>query len=256
MTAALLVCGVVRAGHPVPGAASATDAATDDATASVRLVYAGALAAAVRDLPDDAAPSEDDASRYLDALIALLPGGPVLPLRFATLAPDEDAVRELLDGADDELVHRLDALDGLVEVRLQIDGDLDAELRALVVASPALARARPEPLDDRVRYGEQISARLAERRDELADQVLARLQPLAVAHAAIRPEAATELKHAYLIRAEALPAFDRAVQALRDDLGERYAIEYAGPLPAFEFTDLVTDLAPDAPPPARSRWGW
>lgn len=255
MTAALLVCGVVRAEHPGPGGTPAPD----DAIADVRLVHAGALAAAVRDLPDDA-PSEDDASRYVDALIALLSGGPVLPLRFATLAPDEDAVRELLDGAADELAHRLDALDGLVEVRLQIDGDLDAELRAVVAASPALARARPEPLDDRVRHGEQIGARLAERRDELGEQVRARLQPLAVAHASVRAEAATEVKHAYLIRADALPAFDAAVQALRSDLGEHYEVEYAGPLPAFEFTDLVTGLgtppAHDARAPARSRWGW
>jgi hypothetical protein len=248
MSAALLVCGVVRSGHPVPHGTPAPD----DALANVRLVRSGALAAVVHDLPDDAVPCDDDASRYLDALVALLRGGPVLPIRFATLAPDEEAVRELLDGAADELVHRLDALDGLVEVRLQIDGDLDAELRALVQASPALARARPEQLDDRVRRGEQINARLAERRDELGEQVLARLQPLAVAHTTVRSQTATEVKHAYLIRAEALHEFDEAVQALRDDLGERYAIEYAGPLPAFEFTDL----SHGAGAPARSRWGW
>lgn len=248
MSAALLVCGVVRAGHPVPHGTPAPD----DAIASVRLVRSGALAAVVRDLPDDAAPCEDDARRYLDALIALLRGGPVLPIRFATLAPDEEAVRELLEGADDELAHRLDALDGLVEVRIQIDGDLAAELRAVVEASPALARARPEQLDDRVRRGEQIGARLAERRDELGQRVLARLQPLAVAHTTVRSQSATEVSHAYLIRAEALAEFDAAVQALRDDLGERYAIEYAGPLPPFEFTEL----SHDAQAPAPSRWGW
>ncbi|HEX8106331.1 MAG TPA: GvpL/GvpF family gas vesicle protein [Kofleriaceae bacterium] len=248
MSAALLVCGVVRSGHPVPLGTPAPD----DAIASVRFVHAGGLAAVVRDLPDDAVPGEDDASRHVDALIALLRGGPVLPIRFGTLAPDEDAVRELLEGAGDELARRLDALDGLVEVRLQIDGDLDAELQALVEASPALARVRPERLDDRVRRGEQISARLAERRDELGEQVLARLQRLAVAHTTLRSQIATEVKHAYLIRAEALHEFDEAVQTLRDELGERYAIEYAGPLPPFEFTEL----SHGAQAPARSRWGW
>jgi len=247
-SAALLVCGVVRSGHPVLLGAPASA----DAIANVRFVRAGALAAVVCDLPGDAISCEDDARRYLGTLIALLPGGPVLPIRFGTLAPDEDAVRELLDDADDELAHRLDALEGLVEVRLQIDGDLDAELRALVAASPALARARPERLDERVQRGAQISARLAERRDELGEQVRARLQPLAVAHTTVRSQIATELNHAYLIRAEALCEFDQAVQELRDELGERYAIEYAGPLPAFEFTDRPYG----AHPPARSRWGW
>lgn len=246
MSAALLVCGVVRSGHPVPAGMPAPD----EAIASVRLVHAGPLAAVVRDLPDDAIPGEDDASRYLDALIALLRDGPVLPIRFGTLAPDEDAVRELLEDTDDELAHRLDALDGLVEVRLRIDGDLDAELRALVAASPALAGARPERLDGRVQRGAQISARLAERRDELGEQVRARLQPLAIAHTTVRSQSATEVHHAYLIRAEALRAFDQAVQALRDALGERHAIEYAGPLPAFEFTDLSSGAR------APTRWGW
>lgn len=219
--------------------------------ADVRLVRCGALAAAVREMPDDAVPCDDDANLYLDALIALLRGGPVLPVRFGTLAPDEDAVCELLDTTAEDLAHRLDVLDGLVEVRLQIAADLDAELRTLVDASPELARVRPEQLDDRIRQGERISAELAERQDELGERVLSRLQQHAVACRTLRPQAATEVRHAYLIRAEALAEFDEAVRALSDDLGDGYAIEYAGPLPPFEFTDLSDDA-----PAARPRWGW
>lgn len=220
--------------------------------ANVRFVCCGALAAVVRDMPDDAVPCDDDANLYLDALIALLRGGPVLPIRFGTLAPGEDAVREMLDTAAEDLAHRLDVLDGLVEVRLQIAADLDAEIRALVGASPELARARPEQLDDRIQRGERISAELAERRDELGEHVRERLQQHAVACATIQPQDATEVRHAYLIRAEAIAEFDEAVRDLTDDLGEGYAIEYAGPLPPFEFTDLPYE----ADAPARSRWGW
>lgn len=248
---ALLVYGVIRSRRPDPHGAPAPGAAT----ANVRLVGSGELAAVVREMPDDAVPREDDVNLYLDALIALLRGGPVLPIRFGTLAPGDDAVRELLDTAAEDLAHRLDVLDGLVEVRLQITADLDAELRALVEASPELARARPEQIDDRIAQGEQISAGLAGRRDELAELVLARLQPHAVACTTIHPQDATEVRHAYLIRAEALAELDAAVRELSDDLGDGYAIEYAGPLPAFEFTDLPDEAPPpDAPEP--SRWGW
>ena len=76
-SAALLVCGVVRSGHPVLLGAPAPA----DAIANVRFVRAGALAAVVCDLPGDAISCEDDARRYLGTLIALLPGGPVLPIR-------------------------------------------------------------------------------------------------------------------------------------------------------------------------------
>ncbi len=137
-------------------------------------------------------------------------------------------------------------------MRLQIAADLDAEIQALVEASPELARGRREQLEDRIQQGERISAGLAGRRDELSEHVLARLERRAIACRTIRPQAATEVRQAYLIRAEALAEFDEAVRALGDDLGEGYAIEYAGPLPPFEFTDLPES----AHAPARSRWGW
>lgn len=245
---ALLVCGVVRSRPPDPRGAPAPS----HATANVRLVRCGALAAVVREMPDDAVPCDDDVNLYLDALIALLRDGPVLPIRFGTLAPGDDAVRELLDTAAEDLAHRLDVLDGLVEVRLQIAADLDAEIRALVEASPELARVRPEQFDDRVQQGERISAELAERRDALGEHVLAHLQQHAVACTTLQPQDATEVRHAYLIPAKALAEFDEAVRDLSDDLGDGYAIEYAGPLPPFEFTDLSYG----AHAPARPRWGW
>lgn len=244
---ALLVHGVVRSRHPDPHGAPAPE----PAMANVRLVRCGALAAAVREVPDDVVPNDDDVNLYLDVLIALLRGGPVLPIRFGTLAPGDDAVRELLDAAAEDLAHRLDAIDGLVEVRLQIAADLDAEIRAVVEASPELAGVR-EQLDDRIQQGERISAELTGRRDELSERVLARLEPRAVACKPIRPQADTEVRHAYLVRAEALAEFDEAVRDLSADLGDGYAIEYAGPLPSFEFTDPSFG----AHVPARSRWGW
>jgi hypothetical protein len=42
------------------------------------------------------------------------------------------------------------------------------------------------------------------------------------------------------------------VRDLSDDLGDGYAMEYAGPLPPFEFTDLSSGEHA----PARPRWGW
>jgi len=249
---ALLVHGVVRSSHPEPHGAPAPSPEAAD----VRFVGSGALAAVVREMPDDAVPCEDDVNRYLDALIALLRDGPVLPIRFGTLAPGEDAVRELLDTAAEDLAFRCRYGLAIARNVEQIAADLDAEIRALVDASPELARARPEQqIDDRIQRGEQISAGLAERRDELAELVLERLQPHAVACTTIQPQDATEVRHAYLIRAEALAEFDAAVRELSDDLGDGYAIEYAGPLPAFEFTDLPSEAhAPHAPD--QSRWGW
>ncbi|MGN6105158.1 MAG: GvpL/GvpF family gas vesicle protein [Kofleriaceae bacterium] len=240
----LLIYGIVRAAHPEPPGAP-------------RLVRSGPIAAVVRDLPDDAALGDDDIVSYFDALVALMAGGPVLPVRFGTLAPDDGAVcRELLDADPGELAGRLEALDGLVEVWLHLEADLGGHARELLSVTPGLlrawrTRASAGGFDGQVEVGEAVSGQLSELRDALSEELLARLEGLAVAHKVLGTEAVTELRHAYLVSADRLPAFDAAVQQLRDALGAAYAIEYVGPLPPFEFTDVE----PRAPA-GRSRWGW
>src|ERR671914_3062724 len=115
---ALLVLGVVRQGHPEPPGSRKDDAF------DVRLLESGDLAAAVTEIDDDTALTEDDAARHLDTLILLLRDGPVLPLAFGTVSPDEDAVRtEVLDATAADLAQRLDAVDGFVETRLEVNFD-------------------------------------------------------------------------------------------------------------------------------------
>lgn len=239
---AVLVCGIVPS---APAYSPAT----------LRLVRSGPLAAAVRDVADDGALADEDAEVYFQGLVELLARGPVLPVRFGTVAPDDNAVcGELLDAAAHELGARLELLKGLVEVRLHVELDASEETRRLVGASPSRQRrwsSRSGSLDDRIEIGHEISEALGDLRDQLGDQLLARLGGLALAHAHVRSDEVTELRHAYLIRAEDLSAFDAKVQELRTHLPS-CAIEYVGPLPPFEFTDLDVDVDTGE----RTRRGW
>src|SRR5262245_27436261 len=132
---AVLVCGIVPAG---------SEPDTANAVGQLRLVRSGALAVAVRDVADDAVLGDKDAEHYFETLVALLAHGPVLPVRFGTVAPDDDAVKtEILDAGRDELVERLELLTGLVEVRIRIEIDANEATRTLAAASPGrLARWR------------------------------------------------------------------------------------------------------------------
>ena len=65
------------------------------------------------------APAEPDPATHLSVVSALVEGGPVLPVRFGTVAEDEDLVRtEVLAPAADRYRADLDRLDGLAEVHV------------------------------------------------------------------------------------------------------------------------------------------
>jgi hypothetical protein len=247
----ILVHAVVRAGHPIGGVLRET---------GTRRVDAGAAAAVVVAIPDDAVLDDDDIDAYVDILVALLPDGPVLPVEFGTIAPDEEALRDYLMLMADDLSRRLDLLDGLVEVRVDLVADEAHAIREVVHATPELEHATragrlPTTLQDRVALGEQIGFALAELCDALSEQLIARLGKLAVAQATRPSTSVTELRHAYLIRADDLPAFDEAVQEIREVLDETHAIEYVGPLPPFDFTNVELEAGPRRDDPAR-HWGW
>nr|WP_296071693.1 GvpL/GvpF family gas vesicle protein [uncultured Actinoplanes sp.] len=250
---ALVVYGVARSGHPVPPGVTGIG----EPPGEVRLVGTGPVAAVVSSVPDDLVLRDQDAVTYLEALTALLPGGPVLPVRFATLVADEDeARRELLDTAVDDLVELLGEMDGLVEIRLETAVNEEVEIARLLDATPDLRRLAQrmtgpdaEPAD-RIRLGEEISLRLAERRDELGDDIRAQLENVTVAYAPCRPGEYTALRQAYLVPASGLARFDAAVHAVRAGLGPEYTVRSVGPLPPFDFTDV-------RPRPAGTgQWGW
>src|SRR5690606_36262019 len=113
----------------------------------------------------------------------------------------------------------------------------------------------PTSLQDRVALGEQIGFALADLGDALSEQLIARLGELAIAQSTRPSASVTELRHAYLIRADDLTAFDEAVQAIRDELDETYTLEYVGPLPPFDFTDVSLEAGPRTDETA-PRWGW
>jgi hypothetical protein len=250
----LLLYGVVRADHKDPvGLAGAGPGATD-----VRLIRSSTLAAAVSDI-DEVALADADAYTYLDVLTALLHDGPVLPVRFGTYGPDDNAIRvQILDYAASELTARLDALQGLVEVRINITADEEAELRLLLATSPALAKTVRHPsetfsdLEFSIEVGEAVSRGLEERRAALQGSVLARLGDCAVSEAPCPTDSHTRLSHAFLLRQEDLPAFDEAVRLFGEDLPAWYVLEYVGPLPAVDFLKVALPQPRHAP----NRWGW
>ncbi|MBX6388114.1 MAG: GvpL/GvpF family gas vesicle protein [Frankia sp.] len=264
---ALFLHCVVRAEHQLP---SPPPLGVGEPAQPVRLLRAGPVAAVASPVTGLAVVGEQEAQRHLDLLVELLDGGPLLPLRLGSVAPDEEAVREeVLTPAAEELLARLDALDGLVEVHVDVDEDAMTAVRAAVDDDPRLAAAvsaggpGPDDIDARVALGERVAEAVVARRERQADALLARLRPAALADAGRGRMGGPEdpvLRWAFLVRRDDEPEqhdlrhFDQAVEQVRREHPE-LVIEYVGPLPAFHFT---TGYEPAGAGGAAetSRWGW
>jgi len=249
----LLVHGIIRAEDADLAAVPVPDGLRP------RAVTAGPLAAVVSPAPDRELTAED-AAPHLDLLVAVVAQDlPVLPVSFGTVAPDEDAVRdEVLAPDADVLEERLDAVAGLVELRLDLTFDTDASVAAVRDADPGLrgmaerVRQPGAGFSEKLALGEATAMRVAEHQDALVEEWTAELEELAERSAVLHGD--EQLRRiAYLVPRDRLDDADAAVARLQDDLGGRARIEYVGPLPVYSFLDDL-DVRPEPAP--TSKWGW
>jgi gas vesicle protein GvpL/GvpF len=228
------VYGVVRAEHP-PAQLKGVGRPPVD----VRLVPSGPLAAVVSDVDDDFLVEENDARSHVHVLIDLLTGGPVIPVRLGTVAPDDDAVcAEVLDAGRDDLLGCIEALDGKVELHVDVD-DNEAEAIAAVAGAGPLRPGEALDVGSALELGQRVAVLLVEHRQRLAEEIVAKLRPIAVRDA---PRSVIEgpedpvLRWAFLIDANDLVTFDEAVIGIRAAY-PNLVIRYVGPLPAAHFVD-------------------
>jgi len=214
----LHIYGVVRSARPDPSSVDGVGTPPGD----IGLVRSGELAAAVSTIEADFVPRDADAIRHLEVLIALLRDGPVLPMRFGTVAADETAVQsEILDPVTEHLRASLDRLDGLVELRLTVVADEDVELRRLAAESRnvrrtlgSAAQARDGLMAHRIALGERLSQEMEARSSVRYELISVRLGPHCVDQRMLPAVGPTASSHAFLVRADSLTGFDRAVELL------------------------------------------
>ncbi|MCP2246124.1 GvpL/GvpF family gas vesicle protein [Lentzea aerocolonigenes] len=230
----LFLHGVVRASHRLPECSP------------FRLIGLDELAVVVSDRRENRELTEEEATAHLAELCALLPGGPVLPLRIGTVAVDEAAARAAVLALRAPLLRQhLDRLDGLAEMHVRLVFDEDTALRA--VHGKATFTARGADLTSTIAGGEQIAREIVAWRRSQADAVLAPVSAMARSVALLEAPEHTEELRAYLVRLDEAEGVRAAVAGLGGVVAT-----CTGPLPAFHFLDLAPR---NAQQPA-SRWGW
>jgi hypothetical protein len=200
----------------------------------------------ISDVDDGLGVTRDDLLTHAHVLEALVEHGPVLPVQFGTLAPDDEAIRQdVLEAQHDELVPLLEAFADVVQLTVDVAHDEAAALREILLRDPDLVALRDEVRAhgnqaDQLRLGELVAGALEALRDDDAALVVDRLAPLARAVSENdRPGSGDVVSLALLVGRDERPAMDEAVANVRDELGPRVRVRYVGPQPPYSFLDPV-----------------
>lgn len=216
----------------------------------VRLIVHRGIAAVVSDID----PNDLKAVRVLrmhwQVLEAVGASTTVLPVRFGTvMAGDRAVIDEFLEPSHDEIVAALEDLAGKVQLTVKGVYEEDALMAGIVQRSPAIARLReqvrgvPEAAAyfKRIELGQLVAAEVERAREHDAQQVMERLEPLAL-EARLEPPSTPDgaVNAAFLVEGARVEAFSQAVTALGRELAGRIRLRYVGPLPPYSFTPDTT----------------
>ncbi|TQJ91018.1 GvpL/GvpF family gas vesicle protein [Streptomyces sp. SLBN-31] len=234
------VYGITASSHP---ALSEDLVGVGDPPRQVRVLQAGELAAVVSDAPEGLRPKRKDLLAHQAVLAEAGAAGVVLPMRFGSVAPDDDTVTGVLTERADHYKERLGALEGKVEYNVKASHQEEAVLHRVMSENPEI-RAMTEAnrqagggsYDDRLRLGEMVVAAVKAREAEDATEVQQALEPLAADVAAGPESSGWLLNVSFLVDRDSADEFLAAVDQVRNS-HPHIELRVNGPLPPYSFVE-------------------
>ncbi|WP_338895044.1 GvpL/GvpF family gas vesicle protein [Streptomyces sp. TG1A-60] len=234
------VYGITASSHPgLPEGVSGVG----DPPRPVRVLKEGELAAIVSEAPEGLRPKRKDLLAHQNVLSEAGTGGPLLPMRFGSVAPDDAAVTGVLAERAEHYLERLGALDGKVEYNVKASHDEQAVLHRVMGENPelrALAEANRQSgggtYEDRLRLGEMVVAAVQAREAEDATELQRVLEPAAAA-VSVGPDSTGWLANvSFLVDQQSAEVFLAAVEQARKS-HPHIELSVNGPLPPYSFVE-------------------
>lgn len=209
--------------------------------AAPRTVVAGDVAAVVSAAPERLRAYRRDLQAHQDVLMAVAALGPVLPMRFGVVLPDEEAVRARMESRHAAYLAALDRVAGRVEMNVKAIAAEHA-LAEIVHQDPQVqllrhqARRRPG-YEVNLRLGEAIASAVGRRATQAAAEVSAALAALADE---VRPGpdvSGCVLNMSFLVQADRLERFREETNRLAARHSVHALLQLTGPLPCYSFAD-------------------
>ncbi len=174
----------------------------------------------------------------------------VLPVRFATIAEDEDKVKKILEKEHDAFKDLLNKFKGKKELGLKavfkeeiIYKEILEKYADIKNLKEVIASNPPEKTYyQRMEIGEMVEQALEKEKQVSKEAILDILRPIA-------EEIKTNntygermvLNAAFLVTEDNEPEFDQSVQGLDAQYGDKIKFKYVGTLPPFNFINLVIE---------------
>ncbi|WP_149550889.1 GvpL/GvpF family gas vesicle protein [Streptomyces marokkonensis] len=234
------VYGITAASHPsLPEGMGGVG----DPSRPVRILRAGDLAAVVSDAPEGLRPKRRELLAHQNVLSEIGAAGCVLPMRFGSVAPDDDSVTAVLAERAEHYLERLRALDDRVEYNVKANHVEEAVLHHVMAGNPeirALAEANRQSgggsYDDKIRLGEMVAAAVKAKESEDGPALERALEGAADA-VSVGPESTGWLANvSYLVKRETAEEFLAAVEQVRSDM-PHLEVRLNGPLPPYSFVE-------------------
>ena len=218
---------------------------------SVHRVTVGSVAALCSPLDGrPVRPSRANITAHQSVVESAHAAGPVLPVRFGSVLPDEQTVMdEMLAAAERQLRDGLRRVEGHDEIRVRAAYRPDVALSEVLRSDRRVVRLRDRlrnrpgggSTGDRIELGELVAAALERLREADEDDFRSCVARYSTAAADLGSRSDQEAVHsALLVDRAAQGPVDAALAGWAERHVDRLAVSVVGPLPPWDFTDQLT----------------
>jgi len=174
----------------------------------------------------------------------------VLPVRFCTIAQDENKVKKILEKEHDKFADLLKNMEGKKELGLKAIFKDEVIYKEIAENYEDIKKLKKALLSEpptktyylRVDVGRKVETALQEEKDAYNEEILNALSPLALDTKVNTTYGELMIiSAAFLVETAKEAEFDRNVQALADKYGDKIKFKYVGILPPFNFVNLVIE---------------
>jgi hypothetical protein len=172
----------------------------------------------------------------------------VLPVRFGTIASGADEIRNLLDRRYREFKSALRDMEHKVELGVKgIWKDMDVVFSEIVEGNETIKKLRKQlkgkgsqSVQVKINIGQLVKKELDQKKEKQAEEIVDRLRRMSYEYK-LNKTIGDEMfmNVAFLVDKGREKEFDNTMNDLCDEYEEKMKFMYAGPLPVFNFVNIV-----------------